>query len=191
MSMTLEEAWQEEAYDRMVKEILESHRDDIINEFVSERMASYYREHPDLAAPTEAAIDEARRLLELSPTASLVFSRSAVEITLRDVLLKPVVFGMIHDDNAGPLMAELAVGNRHFTRLLFIILEDYGLDLKHATRQPGAKSLWAEIEEIKEIRNRVVHYGDKATPDQAALSLELADILLHKLYPHLRKQLAR
>ncbi len=119
MSITPEEAWQEEAHDRMVEEILESHREDIIDEFVSERMASYYRNHPDLTAPAEAAIDEARDLLEVSPTASLVFSRSAIEITLRDVLLKPVAFGMVHDENAGSLMADLAIGNRHFTRLLF------------------------------------------------------------------------
>ncbi len=190
MSITPEEAWQEEAYDRMVEEILESHREDIIDEFVSERMASYYRNHPDLTAPVEAAIDEAGDLLEVSPTASLVFSRSAIEITLRDVLLKPVAFGMVHDENAGSLMAELVIGNHHFTRLLFSILEDYGLDLKRITRQDVSKSLWEEMEDIKEIRNRVLHRGDKASKEQAKLSLEIAEILLRGLYPHLRKQIA-
>ena len=190
MSITPDEAWQEEAYDRMVEEILESHREDIIDEFVSERLASYYRNHPDLTARTESAIEEARHLLEVSPTASLVFSRSAIEITLRDVLLKPVAFGMVHDENAGSLMAELVIGNRHFTRLLFNILEDYGLDLKNTPRQSGSKNLWAEMEEIREIRNRVVHYGEKASQEQAELSLEIAEILLRKLYPYLRKQIA-
>ena len=69
---------------------LGSNRDDIINEFVSERMASYYLNHPDLTSATQAALDEARSLLPINPTASLVFSRSATEIVLRDVLMKPI-----------------------------------------------------------------------------------------------------
>jgi hypothetical protein len=101
VSMTWEEAQAEEAYDHMVEEILsshkdeiidkflESHKDDIIDEFISERMTAYYRHHPNLTVPADTAIGEAQKLIEISPAASLVFSRSAVEITLRDVLLKP------------------------------------------------------------------------------------------------------
>lgn len=192
--MTPEDAWQEEAYDRMVAEVLDAHKgdiaDDIINEFVSERMGSYYRDHPDLTAPAEAAIEEARNLINVSPTASLVFSRSAVEMTLRDVLLKPIAFGMVHNQTTGPLIAELVVGNRHFTRLLFSILEGYGLDLKHDSRRGSSKNLWAEMEEIKQKRDRIVHCGEKTSHEMAKLSLEIATALLHKLYPHLRKVIA-
>ena len=70
-----EDAWREEAYDQMVREILESHREEIVDEFGSERMASYYRNNPDLAAGAESALAESRSLLSFSPTASLVFSR--------------------------------------------------------------------------------------------------------------------
>ena len=190
MSMTLEEAWQEEAYDQMVEDILESHKEDIIDEFVADRMASYYRKHSDLTANADSAIEEARRLLEVSASASIVFSWSAIEMTLKDVLLKPVAFGMVHDESAGSLIAELVVGNRHFTKLLFSILENYGLDLKNTPRKKGAKMLWAEMEETRFIRNRVVHYGEKASREEAVLSLEIAEILLHKLYPYLRRQIA-
>lgn len=189
MGMTPADAWQEEAYDHMVEEILESHRDDIIDEFVSERMASYYLNHPDLTAATESAINEARSLLEVSPTASLVFSRSAIEIALRDVLLKPVAFGMIHNENAGSLMVELALENQQFTKLLFSVLEDYGLDLKKAVRDRGSNNLWAEIREITKIRNLILHRGEKASKEQAERSLEIAYILLDKLYPYLRKRI--
>jgi len=189
MGMTPEDAWREEAYDHMVEEILASHREDIIDEFVSERMVSYYRNHPDLTTATESAINEARSLLEVSPTASLVFSRSAIEIALRDVLLKPVAFGMVHDENAGSLMVELAIGNQQFTKLLFSVLEDYGLDLKKAVRNRGSTNLWAEIREIMEIRNLILHRGEKASKEQAERSLEIADTLLQDLYPYLRRRI--
>jgi hypothetical protein len=199
VSMTSEEAWEEEAYDHMVEEILASHKneiieeilashkDEIIDEFISERMSSYYQDHPNLTAPAEAAIEEARTLIDISPAASLVFSRSAVEITLRDVLLKPVAFGMVHHDENAWLIAELVIGNREFTKLLFSVLEDHGLDLKEVTRPGSEKKLWVEMDEIKDIRNKILHRGEKVSQDVAKLSLEIAIMLLQRLYPDLRK----
>lgn len=189
MSMTPDEAQREEAYGRMIDEILESHRDEIIDEFVSERMASYYKNNPNLTAAAESALVEACSLLKSSPTASLVFSRSATEIALRDVLLKPLAYGMVHDEKAGSLLVELAIRNRQFTKLLFSVLENYGVALKSFTREGAPNSIWAEIEEIAETRNRILHRGEKASDEQANRSIEIATILLERFYPNLRKQI--
>ena len=189
MSMTYEDAWQEEAYDQMVRDILESHQEDVIDEFVAERMASYYRNNPDLAEATENILFEAKSLLNVSATASLVFSRAAIELALRDVILKPIAFGMVHDENTGSLMVELAVGNQQFTKLLFSVLQDYGVDLKNIDRNNGSNNLWAEIQEIAKIRNQILHRGKTASKEQAEQSLEIASILLNKLYPFLRNQI--
>lgn len=189
MSMTPADAWHEEAYEEMVKEILETHRDEIIDEFVSERMASYYRNNPDLAAGAEAALAEARSLLSSSPTASLVFSRSATEIALRDVLLKPIAHGMVHDEHGGAFMVELAIRHQQFTKLLFGVLEEYGIDLKNLSRRGSSDNLWSEIQEVAKTRNQILHRGaTKASNEQAERSLEIAVILLDKLYPYLRNK---
>ena len=187
--MTPEDARFEEGYDQLVKEILESHREEIIDEFVSKRMASYYRNNPDLSAAAESALAEARSLLSGNPTASLVFSRSATEIALRDVLLKPIAHGMVHDEHGGALMVEIAIRNQPFTKLLFGVLEKYGINLKSLSREGASNNLWAEIQEIANTRNQILHHGGtKATNEQAERSLEIAIILLDKLYPYLRKQ---
>ncbi len=86
-------------------------------------------------------------------------------------------------------MVELALENQQFTKLLFSVLEDYGLDLKKAVRNRGSNNLWAEIQEIIEIRNLILHRGEKASKEQAERSLEIAYILLDKLYPYLRKRI--
>ena len=189
MSMTPEDVWHEEAYDQMVQEILESHRDEIIDEFVSERMASYFQNHPDLTEAAESALFEARSLLKSSPTASLVFSRSAIQIALRDVLLKPIAYGMVHDEHGGSLMVELAIRNQQFTKLLFSVLENYGVDLKSSSLKGARNNLWTEIQEISKTRNQIVHNGKKASEEQAVRSLEIARILLDEVYPYLRKQI--
>lgn len=190
MSMTLEDAWREEAYDRLVKEIIEDNRDEIIDEFVSCRMASYYDSHKDLTSDADRMICEAEKLFTISPSASLVFSRSAVEITLRDVLLKPVAFGMVHDETAGALIADLVIGNQRFTSLLFSVLEKYGFDIRTEKRAGISKTIWEEMEDIKKVRNEIVHYGKEAMPEQAELSLKFSKLLL-KIYRHVREQIVR
>ena len=189
MSMTPYDAWREEAYDQMVNEILESHRDEIIDEFVFERMVSYYQNNPNLTAAAASALVEARSLLKSSPTASLVFSRSATEIALRDVLLKPLAYGMVHDEKAGSLMVELAIRNQQFIKLLFSVLEYYDVDPKSLTREGASNNIWAEIQEISDTRNQILHHGEKASDEQASRSIDLASIVLDKLYPYLRKQI--
>ena len=104
-------------------------------------MASYYRNNPDLSAAAESALAEARFLLSSNPTASLVFSRSATEIALRDVLLKPIAHGMVRDEHGGALMVELAIRNQPFTKLLFGVLEEYGIDLKSLSRKGASNNL--------------------------------------------------
>ena len=47
--------------------------------------------------------------------------------------------------------------------------------------------MWEEMEEIKQIRNKILHGGGTASRDAAELSLEIAIMLLRKLYPELRK----
>ena len=67
MSTTLEDALEEEAYARMADDVISAHKDDIISDFVSERMKSYYLNNPHLTAPAEAAIEEAYRAHRRQP----------------------------------------------------------------------------------------------------------------------------
>lgn len=189
MSDSYEDAMQEAAYDQMVEEILEDNKDQIIEEFVAERLRSYYKEHPDLDGPAKSALNEARDLLDVSSTASLLFSRSATEIAIRDVLLRPVVFGMVHDESTANVISELVLGNQKFKRLLFSILETNGVDLKKTTRPNSSVNLWNEMEEIKKLRNRIIHDGIKAKHEDAVVSLELAEIIIEGVFPHLRKRI--
>jgi len=95
---------------------------------------------------------------------------------------------MVHDDNTGPITAEFVIRSNSFTKLLLQILEHYGLDLKQVTRRGSDKKLWVEIEEVKQYRNNILHRGDSASQELAKLSLEIAIMLLRKLYPALRQR---
>ncbi|MDZ5696685.1 hypothetical protein [Chelativorans sp. M5D2P16] len=191
MSYDEHDAMREEFYDRMVKEVLSDHKVDIIGDFTLERLRSYYEQNPDLEIRAEVVLDEAEKLLQVSPSASLVFSFVSLEITIRDVLLKPIAYGLVHDKNFSDVVAELVVGNRHIKKLLFQILDDVGhVGLTALRRSKEAKKdIWAEKEELRQRRDEIVHRGAEASAEEAEVALALATFFLRRLYPSLRDRI--
>jgi hypothetical protein len=51
-----------------------------IAEFTSERLKSYYVDHPELAAPAYLVSEKAKGFFPSEPEATLVFAYSAIEI---------------------------------------------------------------------------------------------------------------
>ncbi len=54
------------AYDEYMLSLYEEHKEEAIKEFRSERLQSYYEDHPDVAEKPLAALNEARVLLHTS-----------------------------------------------------------------------------------------------------------------------------
>ena len=133
-------------------------------------------------------LHEAENCIETSPTASLVISSAAIETALKHLLLRPLVFGMIYDDNTAKVIAELLLRSSRFERLLFHILEDRGLDIRARKRDGATVSLWDESEQIKQLRNDVVHKGSLVGLVEAQWAVELAGFFVKRIYPGLRSQ---
>ena len=184
----IDEAWHDQFHDQAL-EYLEAFREDIIEGFIADRARDYYRLHPDLAEAAEFALKDARLLLDINHRASLVFSRAATEIALRDVILKPIAFGMVNDDKSGALMVELALDNQRFSKLLLAILDDYGIQLRTFTREGSSVNLWKEIDDMKKVRNRIIHTGGGASREQAETSIQIAELVLGEMYDYMREQI--
>jgi len=102
MSMTLQEAEYEEFMDRLYEE----HREQAIEEFTAELLQSYYRSNGLLAKPAFDALVEARNLIKTSITAAFVFSAIAMEVALKETLLKPIVHGLVHAGSVASLVTD-------------------------------------------------------------------------------------
>ncbi|RWO94198.1 MAG: hypothetical protein EOQ98_31860 [Mesorhizobium sp.] len=187
MSYDWLDAERDRAYEELVEEIISDNKHLIISEFALERLRSFYLEHPDLSEPATSVLAEAKALLPVSPSAALVFAFVCIEITLRDVLARPVAVGLVHDGTMGELVAELVVSNRHFHKLLFHILNEAGhvpLDVLRRTKK--STNIWAEKEALRAKRDQVVHRGAKATTEEADVAIWIAAFLLEKVYPGLK-----
>ena len=139
MSMDWNEAQHEEAYSEFVNslasELYAEHKEQAIEEFVSERLASYYRAHVGLAKDAISFLKKAQLLQESEPTASLIFSSTATEVLLKSVLLKPIVYGLVHTESLAELIATgltKQTGIDRFKELVFGILDpSFKIEVHH------------------------------------------------------------
>src|SRR5437867_7551263 len=141
MSMTEDEA----RYDQWMAELYVEHSKEAVKEFTAECLQSYYLKDPLLASASFRSLTESRVLLPEHPSAALVFGTTAVEVGLKVVLLKPIVYGLVHDTSAAGLITDLAVsqGGDKYRDLLFHILSEFGgVDLRNFRRPSSTRPLW-------------------------------------------------
>jgi hypothetical protein len=193
------EAEQEAAYDRLynelgpewardhAQELLKEHYEEAVNEFTSDRLQSYYLAHPSLAVPAHDSLLYAESLAPSFPRAALVLAVTATELTVKTVLLKPIISGLVHSEDLASLVADLTTkhtGMDRFQDLLTEILAQFGgVQLKTFKRVNSNNTLWQEIAEVQKARNAVIHQGDVTNDSKAELAISVATTLLKRDLP--------
>ena len=182
-------------YNEFANDILAGKDDEvffgIVEKFASERLQSFYRDHPDVAKDALWALSEARALRDAHPSAALVFAVAAMEVGLRGALLKPILHGLVHAEFAGALVAELAGDRQDKSKgLVFAILAEYGgIDLKTYKRTGSAKTLWEEMADAQKTRNVVAHRAQPCEAAEAATATELAGHIVETVFPEVIRKL--
>lgn len=175
---TPEDAEREEGYSALVEEI----SNEAVEEFTTEKLRSYYQAHPCLAVDAIAAYEEAEKIRKESPSAALVLYTAAIEVGLKVTILKPVIYGLVHNDSVADLISDMTVKQSGFDRikdLLAAVLAQYGgIDLANFKISGHSKTIWQEMADIQSTRNEVVHKSKLATPDKAVVAREVAVMIL-------------
>ena len=172
MSITPDDAAYEEWYGQLADEISEQ----AIEEFTEERLRSYYLENPNVAEQPIRLYLEAKELVEKHRGASLVLFVTAIEVGLKVTLLKPIVYGLVHNESLAELIADLAVKKNGFDKvktLLSRILADFGgIDLMEFKIDGHPKTMWEEITEVQDARNLLIHRAQPVSEENATLAME-------------------
>ena len=189
------EAYETEMAEYFDHETYEEHYEEAIKEFTAERLVSYYKANPDLAKPAHYSLVYAQSLMPEHPKAALVFAFTAAELGIKVVLLKPIVIGLVHNEALASLITDLTIGYKrvgNLKGLLTEILKRFGgVDLKTFERTGSTRTLWEEIDEVREARNRVIHGGENAENSTAELAIAVAHTLLHDIFPQVIAKLVQ
>ncbi|MFC6327367.1 hypothetical protein [Alloalcanivorax gelatiniphagus] len=183
--MNYEEAEQEAAYAEFVaslaEELYDEHRGQAIEEFITERLKSYYERNPSIAVNALRFLETSKCLLDKEPTASLLYSSISTEVILKTVILKPIVSGLVHSESISELVANVLTkqtGVDRFKDLIFKILEEYVEINEGAAKYSRAESemsLWKERELVQKTRNAVAHRAEFCSVADAQRSLAVAN----------------
>jgi hypothetical protein len=185
----LREQFMPELYEDFARDLLSGKDDlyaEVIDQFTSERLQSFYLANPAVAERALDALDEARALKALHPSATLVFAAIAIEVGLKTTLLKPILHGMVSMDSAAALIAGLIPDqhNDSFKKVLFGILKEVGgIDLPAFRRSGSSQTLWEEIANIRTQRNGVMHAASRVSETDAAHAIEIASTVLEVIFP--------
>ncbi len=168
-------------------------RADAVEEINSERLKSYFKANPRIALPAFAALHEAQSFLATNSRVALVFSTTAMEIAFKAVMLRPIVFGLVHTEGLAGFITEVATdgtGMDRFKKLLTGILATYAeVDLDSYKRTNSRATLWQEFTDVQKARNKVIHRGENVPDSMAHIGVAVAATLLTRIFPALLKKL--
>ncbi len=109
---------------------------------------------------------------------------TAIELFLKSVLLKPVLHGMINNENIANTIVEITTQQSGFSRynnlLSKLCLHAAEIELSEI-KSIDRKPILEEAGEVQKIRNDVVHKGYKATDKEMEKAKNIASIILEKV----------
>lgn len=169
---TPEDHAMDDFYDQISKELYPEHKEQAIEEFTEEKLKSYYLHHPMVMRPAVDAIQEGNWQLENTRhSSSLVFYVTAIELLLKATLLRPVLYGLIHNEGLAEIMVTHILGQtgvERYENLLAKLFDNLtGLDVKNITRENVKNTLFLECRELQKIRNSIIHQGICCTENDA------------------------
>jgi len=179
--------WVRDNAAEFAREFFEDNYEEAVRVFTSERLQSFYVEHPDLALPALEALNYARSLMPTHPCAALVFGATSTELVIESVLLRPLISGLVHVEDLASLIVEQStnqMGMDRFQKVLAGSVSEFSsFELSTLKRPSSTQTLWQEIKTVQEVRNGVVHRGETVGEEVAKQSIEIADMLLNVVSP--------
>ena len=106
MGMDPTDAAREEGYERFLEEV----RDVVAEEFTLATLRSYFLDNPDLATPAVTTLRKAEALSPQHPDAALIVAVAACEICVVQLILKPAVYGLVHQESVADFISATVIG---------------------------------------------------------------------------------
>ena len=180
-----DEAW-DDFHARLSEELYPEHRDHAITEFTSDRLRSFYIKNPKLMAPAFDMYYEAKMLVKHErPTPAVVFFMATLELLLKAALLKPIVYGLVHNDGLAGLIVEHALGQTGFDRykgLLAKIFENITkIDISTVKRPNTSSPLLDEAVDLQRLRNKIIHQGATCSASDALRAEEIVEVAFESI----------
>jgi hypothetical protein len=170
----------------MSEELYPHHKIQAIEEFTSERLQSYFLKTPNILQPALHALEQSFKLLnDQHYSAALVFAASAIEIFLKNALLRPVIFGQINNGMLALSIVDSALSQTGFKKYDDLICKIYqeiiGQPLDLVLVGNSNQTLLNAAVKTQELRNKCLHKGELVSEKQAKFAVLIAKLIFQKI----------
>ncbi|MGF1841647.1 hypothetical protein L4C39_00360 [Vibrio clamense] len=156
-----------------------SKRDDVAIRYTKDRIREYYDESPHCGENLGHLVYGTLDVRGVNDMATVVLAVSAIEVLIKEVILRPVISCLVSDKMISKFMCDAVIkqsGLDRFNRFVFWVFDslfavtDNVCDFK----REGAKlTIWQERSYIQKVRNEIVHKGKVCTKSDAELAMGL------------------
>jgi hypothetical protein len=111
------------------------------------------------------------------PRFGVVGAITAIELTVRYLLVRPLVQGAFLSDDWAQLLTRHIANGKTTREILPSMLEIYEINIKDLKLSDGSKFWKTLVETVIRKRNKIVHDGETATAHEAEIAIECATVL--------------
>lgn len=171
------------AYDALQDEMFEEIANQAIKEDQEEQFRSFFFSHQNLVLPAIKAHNTAIELLENDfYTPAYIQFMIAIELYIKEGLLKPLICGLVKNDEVSELLADVFIRQNGILQnkksLLLIGSSVNCFDINSIQGSAQGKLLIDELPTAQKTRNKIIHRGetvikeDLNIPEHAATAIK-------------------
>jgi len=174
MSISLDEAWEQEAQEAYETELVENALKEISYDGISHYLFQYGHA---IQTRVEKCLKSAKDLhKEKKSGPSIVCSCTAVEVTIKYFMLRPLMQGAFLSDEWAELLTKRILSGKaaNDRQMLPSILKSYGIIINDIKLQSG-EPVWQVLHDrIWKARNKYAHQGDPVSRKLSAQGIKAA-----------------
>ena len=180
----LDEIYETEGQEKLEEHYYDYWYSDIIEDFKDETLSSFFEKNENMLSTSYTAQNEAKKLIDISPSATILFTFTAIETAIKHILLEPMIYGMTHNKNVAKLIVDKFLKQSNvdtYMNLAFnLVKKATELELKDAKTTDG-ESIKIKIEALSKKRNKIIHSGELYNKSDAEDALKVLEDLYKKI----------
>lgn len=168
------------------------------SEFTYKKIEKFYESNHEIVTVPLQNLSDAKTLFENQfYTSAFIHAIISIEVGIKSVILKPILYSLTIDENAGHLLYAQTFKQKSLKQIdkfYYNVLEKLtGLDFKKKKRGSCKSTIWEEWGKLQDLRNNVLHQGlsvEKADVENAIRMAsyvcdEIIPIVLDRFYSHI------
>lgn len=162
----------------------ENMQDKIIDDFIEDMTFSYFEDNEDMLLISYMAQDEAKKIIDISPSGAILFIFTAIETAIKHAMLKPMIYGMTHNEKVADLIVEKFLKQSNFDAYItitFDLVKELINLILFNVKTTNNKIIKDEIKKLSKKRNDIIHSGKQFQKQDALDALDILDELYNKV----------